>query len=209
MHLFHRYWMGPLHMALSDRPFGPVSGASTIPGNPPLNTQAAQSGPLPRTLTLTSAAQTQVSSAELPGVPLFVEIPPATMLEQTVFDLWISGYIKTTAAGTITVAVFEGNSATIGNNTLLGTSGAVTQASATAAWFAHAQLIYDSVSGTLAGTIEFYIDRTPVAKVTLSNFPTNIGNLNNPVASFTLTVASSGATSGTPTTFNVQKFTVG
>lgn len=207
--IFNRYWLGPLDMALSDRPFGPVSGASTVPGQPPLNTQAAQSGPLPKLQAIVAATETQLTSAELATIPLSIALPPATLNEQTVIDLWASGYIKTTATGTVTLKLYEGSSTTIGNNTLLGSSGAVTQNSATAAYYVHANLIYDSVSQTMAGTIEFYVNRTLVAKVTLSNFPANINNLNDPVATFTLTLTSSGATGGTPTTINVQKFSVG
>ena len=209
-------------MSLSDRPYGPTSGAASVANQIPLNKQATQTqtlaGVLPVLFELAGTAEMQVPSAPNAAVPLTIQIPPDTQIEQTVFDLFASGYIETTASGNITIKLYEGSSATIGSNTLLGSSGAIAQASATAAWFAHAQLIFDSVSGTLAGKVDFYVNKTIVASVTLSNFPTGFLNQANPSAnpptvanlpSFTLTFTSSGATAGTLTTVNVQKFSVG
>lgn len=209
-------------MALSDRPYGPNSGAASVANQIPLNQQATQTqtqaGLLPVLLTLVAATETIVPSAPNAAQPLSVQIPPDTQIEQTVFDGWASGYVKTTASGSITLKVYEGSNETIASNTLLGSSGAITQNSATAAYWAHLQLIIDSVSGALVGKIDFYINKTIVAAVTLSNFPTGFLNQGNPSAnpptvanlpSFTLTFASSGATAGTPTTVNVQKFSFG
>jgi hypothetical protein len=209
-------------MALSDRPYGPNSGAASVANQIPLNQQATQTqtlaGVLPLLFTLAAATEIIAPSAPNAAVPLSIAIPPDTQIEQTVFDLFASGYIKTTASGNITIKLYEGSSETIGSNTLLGSSGAIAQASATAAWWAHAQLIFDSVSGTLAGKLDFYVNKTIVASVTLSNFPNGFLNQGNPSAnpptvanlpSFTLTFTSSGATAGTLTTVNVQKFCVG
>lgn len=209
-------------MAISDRPYGPTSGAASVANQIPLNQQATQTqtlaGVLPVEFTLAAATQTIAPSAPNAAVPLSIVIPPDTQIEQTVFDLWASGYIQTRAAGTLTIDVYEGSSETIASNTLLGTSGAIAQNTEIAAWFAHAVLIFDSVSGTLAGEIEFYVNKTIVAAVTLSNFPTGFLNQANPSAnpptvavlpSFTLTFASSGATGGAPTTVNIQKFSCG
>jgi hypothetical protein len=209
-------------MALSDRPYGPNSGAASVANQIPLNQQATQtqtlSGPSPVQFNLTAATQTLAPSAANSAVPLSIVIPPATQLEQTVFDLWASGYIQTRAAGTITIDVYEGVSATIASNVLLGSSGAITANTTIASWWAHARLIFDSVSGVLAGDIEFYVNKIKVATVTLLNFPTGFLNQGNPSAnpptvanlpSFLLTFASSGATGPLPTTVNVQKFSAG
>jgi hypothetical protein len=197
-------------MALSDRPNGPISGAASVPNRTPLNVQAAQAGPLPVLQLVSVATETQIMSAENVLVPLSIALPPATADEQTVLDLFASGYFKQTAAtGTITLKLYSGVSVTIASNQLLGSSGAITQTIGTAAWWAHAQLIYDSVSGTLAGKIDFYVNKIVVAAVTFSNFPANVSNLNNPVAQFSLTVTSSAATGPLPTSVNVQKFSVG
>jgi hypothetical protein len=186
----------------------------------PLNEQATQTqtqaGVLPVLFTLAATAETLVPSAPNAAVPLSIAIPPDTQIEQAVFDLWVSGYLKTTASGTLTLKLYEGLAISAGN--LLGSSGAVTQNSATAAFWIHARLIFDSVSGTLAGDIEFYVNKTKVASVTLSNFVTGFLNAGNPSANpptvavlptFVISVASSGATGGTLTTVNVQTFSCG
>lgn len=197
-------------MALSDRPFGPISGAASVPNQTPLNVQAAQAGPLPQLQLLVGATETQIQSAENALIPLSVQIPPATMNEQTVLDLFASGYIKQTAAtGTVTLKLYSGVNTVLADNLLLGTSGAITVAIGTASWWCHAQLIYDSVSGILAGKVEWYVNKIVVAAATFSNFPTGVNNLNNPVAQFSLTAASSAATGPLPTSINVQKFSVG
>lgn len=197
-------------MALSDRPFGPTSGAASVPNQTPLNVQAAQSGPLPVSQNIVGATETQIMSAENVLIPLSVALPPATMNELTVLDLFVSGNLKQTAAtGTFTLKLYSGVSTTIANNLLLGSSGAITQTIGTAAWYAHIQFIYDSTSGILSGKIDFYVNKIVVAAVTLSNFPTGVNNDNNPVAQFSLTLASSAATALLPTTIIVQKFTVG
>ena len=90
-----------------------------------------------------------------------------------------------------------------------GTSSTTTQNSATAPFWIHAKLLYDSVSGLLTGTVDFYINKVITASVTLSNFITGISDANDPVTSFSFSVTSSGAASGTPTTINVQAFTAG
>jgi len=209
-------------MALSDRPYGPNSGAASVANQIPLNQQATQTqtlaGVLPVQFTLGAATQTIAPSAPNAAVPLTITIPPATQIEQTVFDLYASGYIQTRAAGTVTIDLYEGTSETIASNVLLGSSGAITQNTAIAAWWAHAGLILDSVSGALVGKIDFYVNKIIVAAVTLSNFPTGFLNQGNPSAnpptmanlpSFVLTFASSGATGGALTTVNIQKFSVG
>jgi hypothetical protein len=214
-------------MALSDRPWGPVvaNGTSTATSQSGLNQIALAVGPLPATLTLTSATETQVPNPGQLTIPLSVAVHPDEAYEQCVFDLFASGIITTGTTTNVTIKLYSGASATIGSNTLLGSSGAVAQngttgARVTAAWFAQAKLIYDSVSGTLAGTISFYVNKTVVATVTLSNFPTGFLNVGNPSANpptvsnlpqFTLTFASSGATTATnaQTFVNVQKFSCG
>lgn len=209
-------------MPLAVRPYGPNSGAASVANIIPLNQQATQtqtlSGILPLLFTVAATAETIVPSAPNAAVPLSIAVPPDTQIEQIPFDLWASGYLKTTASGTLTLKLYEGSSATIGSNTLLGSSGAVTQNSATAAFWIHARLIFDSVSGTLAGDVEFYVNKTKVASVTLSNFPTGFLNQGNPSAnpptvaalpSFTLTLASSGADGTHLTTMNVQNFSCG
>lgn len=209
-------------MPLTDRPYSPNNQAALVANQTPLNQQATTgqtlAGPIPAQFNIASATETLVPSPQNASVPLSVMVPASTQLEQTVFDLYASGIATTKAAGTVTIKVYAGNSATLANNTLLGSSGAITQNTATAAWWAHLMMIFDSVSGTLVGRIDFYVNKTVVAAVTLSNFPAGFLNQGNPSANpptianlptFSLSVTSSGAVAGTPTTVNVQKFSVG
>jgi hypothetical protein len=183
-----------------------------------MNTQAGSPGPLPATLVLTGTNETIIPSTEVSTIPLSIQLAPDTAIEQTPFDVWASGYVKTTASGNITLKLYEGTSDSVVSGNLMGSSGAIAQASATAAFWIHMEGIFDSVSGVLAGKIEFYVNKTLVAAVTLSNFLTGFLNAGNPSAnpptvaklpSFTLSATSSGAASGTPTTVNVQKFSCG
>jgi hypothetical protein len=205
-------------MSLADRPYGPVTGAGSVAGQIALNTQGSAPGPLPALNVLTAVVETLLLNACVPPAALVCALGPDTAaLEQTAFDVWLSGYIETTVAGNITLKLYEGAAIVAGN--LLGTSGAVAYAgAATAAFYAHAQLIFDSVSGVLAGTVEFYVNKVAVARVTVSNFVGGFRNVGNPSAhpptvanlpEFCLSVTSSGATADLPTTVNVQKFSCG
>jgi hypothetical protein len=158
---------------------------------------------------ITGTTETVILSPENAAVPLVIAIPPDTLNEQT--ELWLvaSGYMKTTNSTNITIKLYSGTSLTVGSDTLLGSSGALALNSATCFWKCKAEVHYDSVSGALVGTIEFYFNKAIVAKVTWSNFPTGVNNTSNPVASFLLSVTSSAATAPLPTTVNVQKFSVG
>ena len=194
--------------SLWDRPFAPpVSGAASVANQPAMNTSAANPGPLPALQAVTTTAETLIANALNPAVSMQIFLPPDRQYEQTLFNVIASGYIKTTANGTVTLKVYEGAAIAAGN--LLGSSGAITQNSAAAAFFWKADLMYDSVTGTLVGTIQFYLNKTLVATVTLSNFVTGINNVNNPVLNFCYTITSTGAAAGTPTSINTQKFSCG
>lgn len=194
---------------LFDRPNGPATGAVTVANQIPINQQAAQAAILPALLTLIATTETVVPNSNNTTVPLIITLPPDTANEQAILVLAASGYVKTTANNNLTIKLYSGTSLTVGSNTLLGSSGTIAQNTATKGWWMLAYLQYDSVSGELNGTIKFYVNRAIVAEVTLSNFVTGLNNTSNPVASFLLSITSSGATSITPTTFNVQKFSVG
>jgi hypothetical protein len=202
-------------MALLKRPYGPPtgnpSGVSTFTQN--VAAVGTQQGVLPALQEITSATETVILNPLT--VPLTIPLaltallPPIVGLEQIPFDLSASGYIKTTAAGNVTLKLYAGSSTTVGSNTLLASSGAIAQATLVAPYWIHGKLIYDSVSGLLCGTAEFYVNKTLVAPVTLSNFVANINDTDDPVASFLLTLTSSGALVANPTTINVQAFTCG
>jgi hypothetical protein len=188
-----------------------------------MNTEAQPTGPLPATLNLISSTETLVPSVNVATVPLSVACHPDTGLEQTPFELYASGIITTGSSTNLTLKLYQGLTITSGN--LMGSSGAIAQngttsARVTASWYVHAIFMIDSVSGTLVGKIDFYVNETIVAAVTLSNFNTGFINAGNPSANpatvsklpqFVLSVTSSGATGTTNanTFVNVQKFSVG
>jgi hypothetical protein len=197
-------------MALSDRPNGPVSGAASSTTATGLNVQAAQQGPLPALQAIVSTSETKILSPENSAVVLSVALPPFTGDEQTVLDLFISGYVKTTASGTIALGLYADSSTTVTSANLLHkTASATTQNSTTAPFYVQAKLIYDSVSGKMTGSCGGMINGVLDPTITFTNNPTGISNTANPVATFSFTITSSGAASGTPTTINVQKFSVG
>jgi hypothetical protein len=174
-------------------------------------------------LTLVSNTETLVPSTSLATVPLSCALGPDTPVEQTPFKFCASGTIKSGSTSNITLKLYTGLTITSGN--LLGSSGAIAQngtggTNITRSWWIDATLEFDSVSGELVGKIEFYVNRTLVAAVTLSNFVVgpflNVGNpsANPPTVSllptFVLSATSSGATTGTgATVVNVQKFSCG
>ena len=202
---------------LWDRQYGPVSGAASVANQIPLNTQGNQPGVLPALQVVTATSETLIVAPINPAVALSVTLGPDTQIEQTPFEVNISGYIKTTASGTVTLKLYEGTAIVSGN--LLKSSGAVTQNAATAAFYIQAKLMFDSISGNLVGSVKFYINEGIVAETTLTNFVNgpflNAGNpgANPPTVAllptFCFSITSSGAGSGTATTINVQKFSCG
>lgn len=208
-----------------DRPYGPTTpGAET--GVPVALNVAARSsppeGPLPVTQVITGTGETLILAVLNVAEALLAVMPPDTANEQTLFDVVASGIISTEADGNLTLKLYEGGAIASGN--LLKSSGTVAQNGGTSsvpvvrAFYIIAQLIYNSVSGELDGAVEFYINRTIVAKATLANFVTGFLNAGNPNANpatvanlpeFCFTLTSSGAGGGTPTTINVQKFSCG
>lgn len=215
-------------MPLSDRPYGPSLGGSSPSASLALNAQATNpggptQGPLPVVQTIASTAETLILGYPIASaIALFVALGPDTALEQSVFDLWISGIIQTSNTTNITLKVYEGLVIASGN--LLGSSGAIAQngtslaVQLTASFFIKAQMMYDSISGLLVGTIQFYVNKTNVAGVTLSNFVGGFLNAGNPNANpptnsnlpvFCFSLTSSAATALLPTVITVTKFSAG
>jgi hypothetical protein len=202
--------------SLWDRQFGPVSGAATVANQSALNVAAALSGPLAALQLVTVTTETLILNPENLAVALSCVLHPNSQLEQTLFNVIASGYIKTTSTSNITLTLYSGTAIVAGN--LLKASAATAQNTATAAFSVKGELIFDSVSGTLAGEVGFYINKVKIASATLANFPTGFNNTGNAAAvpptlpvlpAFCLTITSSGAAANTPTTINVQKFTCG
>lgn len=192
---------------LLDRPWGANRGNPSGLSVLAQNVQGEQAGDvLPALQTIAVTTAVQIVNPLLPTLPLTVALPPQVGLEQRVFDLIASGYIKTTASGSITLKLYEG---TLATGTLLKASSAQTQDSATAPFWIKGRFIYDSVSGKLTGTVQFLINNILDAEAVVTNVVTGLSDSNDPVATFTLTITSSGATGSTLTTINVQAFSAG
>jgi hypothetical protein len=196
--------------SLWDRPYSPTTGAAQSAAQTGLSVQAQGNVVLPTSFAVTSSTETVVPNPQNSAAPLIIPIPPnQPSLEQTAFDIIATGYLKTTASGSVTLKLYSGTSLTVGNDTQLATSGAVTQNTATAPFEFHIHGVYDSVSGKLGGWFEGFINNTLIARAALSNVLTGLSNATNPVMSLLLSLTSSGATAGTPTTLNLQKFSAG
>lgn len=198
-------------MALSDRPYGPDPGNPSGLSTESQNVQAAvNEGVLPALQLITSATEAKILNPLNSTLALSVPIPPNTQLEQAPFDVFISGYIKTTASGSIAIGLYADDLTTVTSGDLLHkTASAVTQNSATAPFWVHARLIYDSVSGELTGVCGGSINNVIDPEIALTNVQTGISNSGDPVLNLSLSITSSGALVSTPTTINVQKFTAG
>jgi hypothetical protein len=194
-------------MALLDRPYGPVTGNPSGLGVVAQNTLGATVAPLPALQTFNTTTETVVVNPTNTTLALTVSIEPNTNLEQVPFDLNISGYITTGASMTVTAKLYSGTSTTVASDTLLGSSGAITQNSSSAPFAISAKLIFDSVSGKLTGTVKFLLNNTLVAEAAISNVITGIKNSNTPVASFLASFTFSVANAAN--VVNVQKFSVG
>lgn len=197
-------------MALADRPYGALSGNPTGLSTVGQNIQGEGPGQLPATLAVTSSTEAKVLNPQNATLALTCAIPPNTLIEQTPFDVYASGYIKTTASGTIALGLYADSSTTVTSANLLHkTASATTQNTATAPFALHAKLQYDSVSGKLTGVCGMNINNVIDPEIAITNVPTGISNTNDPVVAFSLSLTSSGAITADPTTLVVNKFSCG
>jgi hypothetical protein len=179
----------------STRLYGPsIATPSPASGVPAINVQAAKGVvPLPATLTTgTSTAEAMVPNPATPTLPLLVQVPSNSSLEQRVWEFESSGYIVTGGTTNVTLKLYSGTSLTPGSNTLMGSSGTVAQNSAKAPYWVHAKAVYDSVSGKIGGSVDFMINNTMVAAVAFSSALSAILDTNNPVLSLGISITCSG-----------------
>lgn len=191
----------------SSRNYGPTGAPGSALA---INTPGAAGAPLPAQLVANTVNEQVVlnpSFAAALAVALSVAIPANSQLEQRPFEVVASGYIAAGAIATVTAKLYSGNSSTPGNNTLLGSSGAINYAAiGKAPYWVRARGIYDSVSGKLTGTIQFFINGTLVAEAAFTNTVAGVNGQNNPVASFSLSFQFSVANAGN--LVNVQEFAI-
>jgi hypothetical protein len=193
-----------------DRPFGPTSPAASSASATALNVQAGQPGPLPATQSIAVTTETKILNPQNTATALTIALRPDENNEQTLLDLVVSGVITTKTTTNLSLGVYaDGLTTVTAGNLLHKTATAVAQNSTSAPFFVHAQMIYDSVSGKLHGKCDGMINNTLDPGIAFTNVPSGINNANSPVATFSLSIISSGATAPNPTSITVQKFTCG
>jgi hypothetical protein len=193
-----------------DRPYGPTSPAASSATATPLNVQAGQPGPLPATQSIAVTTETKILNPQNTAVALTVALRPNANNEQTLLDLVVSGVIVTKTTTNLSLGIYaDGSTAVTAGNLLHKTATPVAQNSASAPFFIHAQLIYDSVSGKLTGKCDGMINNVIDPGIAFTNVPSGINNVANPVATFSISIISSGATAPNPTSITVSKFSVG
>jgi len=194
------------------RLYGP-SGAPGAAGLLGLNVAGATAGVLPAKQIVSSGTETVILNPALNSATqaLVLSIPPNAQLEQQPFKVVACGYLSTGASSTVTIKLYSGTSTTVGSDTLLGSSGAISAFSGKCPWYLVANLIFDSVSGKMQGSIRFMVNNSLVAETAISNVVTGITNFPTtpggaPVVNFVLSVTF--GTANAANTINVDDFGV-
>lgn len=134
------------------------------------------------------------------SIPLLSIIPSGTILDGRPFELLAGGIITTGAVSTVTAKLYAvpsavvaaGTAGTLGNDTAIASSGAITQNTVAAPFQIRVRAIFDSTTGKLTGTSAFVINNTLVAEAALSAIATGLSSANDPVVGFLLTFTLSG-----------------
>lgn len=202
-------------MSLNQRPYGPGPGSQTGLSAQNINVQAVQAAVLPASVlggvgTTETVVLNPALAATAPAGPqaLIASLPNTTNLEQIPWDICASGNCVVNAlTTTLTIKLYSGISTTVGSDTLLKTSGAITPTHLSFPWLMIGKAIYDSTSGNMQGTCKFLIDNQVVAE---SAWAATIGSVlgsNTPVCNFVLSATFGAANAAN--TFNVAAFSIG
>ena len=179
------------------------TGAIVPSGRVPINTQAGNQGSLPALQTVLVNTETVIADPANTANALVVTIPPGGPCEQEPFELVASGYMNLGTSSTVTLKIYYGTTI---SGTLIKSSGALSAFSGKTNWWINAKLIYDSISGTLTGKVEFFANNVIVPYAAITAVPTGISNTTfNGVANFCLSVTF--GTAGTQI-INVKDFGV-
>jgi len=162
---------------MSNRLFGP-SGAPGSAGSLAINTAGAASPVLPATQVVTVNTETVILNPANTTVPLLASLPAGANYDGIPLKFRASGKVHTAGSYTVTLKLYEGTSLTVGSDTLLKTSGAITAFTGDSNWWIEAAFEYDSVSGLMNGTIQFMVNNTLVATAAFTNVPS--GKTQNP-----------------------------
>lgn len=193
---------------LSQRPYGVQSGAAVAANQTALNVQGQGSATLPNSQAVVTSSETKILNA-LTLAALVASLPAGEIPDSVEFDLYVSGYIKATASGTIALGLYADALTTVtAGNCLHKTASAPTQGIGTYIFKIHAHLTISAYSGLIEGSCGGYAAETIDPEITNTNFPA-VTLTNNPVANFSLSLTSSGAAAATPTTITVTNFSLG
>ena len=196
-------------MALSQRPYGPSNGQPSGLNSISVNTLEVNTSPFPSTVVGSVTTEQVVPNAALtPPTALIAAIPSRSGLEQIPFKIQASGRCTVNATTTtLTVKLYSGTSLTVGSDTLLKSSGAITPTDTSFPWFLEGNGIYDSTSGKFHGTVKFVIDNQIVSEAVFTNAVSSVNDSNNTVISLVLSATFSAASASN--VFYTQAFSIG
>jgi len=167
----------------------PASSASLA-----INTAGAASAVLPATQTITGTTETVILNPALNSAtaPLVLSVPANSPLEGKMFDVVASGLLNNGTSSTVTIKLYSGKSTTVGSDTLLGSSGAISAFAGKSPWSIMASRVqFDSSSGKMQGQIGFLVNNSLVAVAAFSNVVTGISNTSatgDPTLNFVISV---------------------
>lgn len=125
-----------------------------------------------------------------PALAAILNCPGSNRLEQKPFKVTASG-VATTAGATTTgtaslyaALVAPGTPLVAADWTLLGAGTAEVINTTSASWLIEADLLFDSLSGILAGTFNSNSNNTPIAAAKITNSVTGINGQTEPVLVF-------------------------
>lgn len=181
----------------SNRSYGPTIAPGVAPAT--LNTVLTAIAPLPVTQVASVTTEQVIMHPAYPAtVPLTVLIPPGSVLEQRQFEIHASGIMKVGAAGNVTIKLYAGQSLTLGNDVVIGSSGAVAS-TVNVPFLMIGRGVYDSVSGKMSGVVKWLVNNVITAEAAFTSIITGINNapaLGTAAASFLLTSTFSVANVG-------------
>jgi hypothetical protein len=161
------------------------------------NTAGGAAAVLPATQTVLNTTETVILNPSLASATqaLILSIPSGSALDGKNFEVVASGLLNNGTSSTVNIKLYSGTSTTVGSDTALGASGAVTAFAGKSNWTLKANLIFDTTSGKLTGSIKFSINNVFVAETALSAIVTGIANSSSgqPVLNFVLSVTFASA----------------
>lgn len=183
----------------SNRNYAVAPQASSVAGQPAnilqINTKATNAAPLPCLFPCTAAAEAVLTNPAVPSSALILAVPSKSIMMGMPFEVLASGCLsQQIAAGTMALNLYQGNSLTPANNTLVKAIAAATF-TGIVPFYVSAKLIGDPASGKIVGTVKSLINLTLGAEAAIAAALNATWNA-DPVTQFVLSVVPSGANAG-------------